>query len=219
MSDTKISMLNSSIGQKLLVGFTGLFLCVFLIIHLSGNTLLFRNDGGEAFEQYSHFMSTNALIRVLEIGLAAGFLAHILFSVRVWWHNRSSRPEGYRRNSPSENSKLASRVMIVTGSIVFIFLAIHLNSFLVPTRILGSSATMYDLVRDAFRSPWYDAFYLVALALLGYHLKHGFESAWQTFGLRPGVVRILGPLSAIFWLLIPIGYATMPLYFFFFKQS
>jgi succinate dehydrogenase / fumarate reductase, cytochrome b subunit len=218
MSKKKTPIYDSSIGQKLLVGLTGLFLCLFLVVHFSGNTLLFRNDGGRAFEEYSHFMATNGAVRLLEIGLAAGFLGHILFSLRTWWHNRQSRPEGYRKNRPSENSALSSRVMIVTGSVIFAFLVVHLRSFLVPSRVTGTNLTMYELVVQAFRNPWYDLFYLVALGLLGYHLRHGFQSAWQTFGLRPGVLRVVEPLAVVFWLLLPLGYAAMPIYFFFSKS-
>ena len=215
MRKTNIRLYNSSVGQKLFVGLTGLFLCTFLLVHLSGNTLLFRNDGGAAFNQYSHFMATNIAIRLLELGLALGFLGHLFFAVRVWWRNRSSRPEGYRRNEPSENSTLVSRTMIVTGNIVFIFLAIHLKTFFVPSRVMGDPRPMYDLVAEAFRSPLYDAFYLVALALLGFHLRHGFQSAFQTFGLRPGLRPIIDAVAILFWLIVPIGYATMPLYFLF----
>jgi len=215
MRKTTIRLYSSSVGQKLFVGLTGLFLCTFLLVHLSGNTLLFRNDGGAAFNQYSHFMATNLGIRVLELGLALGVLAHIFFSIRVWWHNRSSRPEGYRRNEPSENSTLVSRTTIVTGSIVLIFLVIHLKTFFVPSRVMGDPRSMYDLVAEAFRSPWYDGFYLVALAFLGFHLRHGFQSAFQTFGLRPGLRPIVDAIAILFWLIVPIGYATMPIYFLF----
>lgn len=215
MRKTTIRVYSSSVGQKLLVGLTGLFLCTFLIVHLSGNTLLFRNDGGAAFNQYSHFMATNLGIRILEVGLTLGFLLHIFFSLRVWWHNRSSRPEEYRRNKPSENSTLVSRTTIVTGSAVFIFLVVHLKSFFVPSRLTGDPRPMYDLVAEAFRSPLYDGFYLVALALLGFHLRHGFQSAFQTFGLRPGLRPIVDAIAILFWLIIPIGYATMPVYFLF----
>jgi succinate dehydrogenase / fumarate reductase cytochrome b subunit len=80
---------------------------------------------------------------------------------------------------------------------------------------MGDPRPMYDLVAEAFRSPLYDAFYLVALALLGFHLRHGFQSAFQTFGLRPGLRPIIDAVAILFWLIVPIGYATMPLYFLF----
>jgi succinate dehydrogenase / fumarate reductase, cytochrome b subunit len=206
------SLVASSVGQKLLVGLTGLFLCTFLVVHLSGNLLLFKDDGGAAFNTYSEFMSTNVLVRTLEIVLFAGFLAHILFGVRVWLASRRARPHGYAVNRAGETSSFVSRWSFWTGSVVFIFLVIHMNSFWVPARF-GGDASMYALVRTAFESPGYDAFYLVALFLLAFHLRHGFQSAFQTFGLRPGWQRPIDTLAMIFWLLIPIAFAAMPLFF------
>jgi succinate dehydrogenase / fumarate reductase cytochrome b subunit len=210
-----IPLYTSSVGQKLLVGLTGLFLCTFLVVHLSGNLLLFKNDGGKAFDTYSEFMSTNTGIRIMEIVLFAGFLIHIIFAVSTWIGNRLSRPKRYLQNRASENSALESRLTFVTGSVVFIFLVVHLRSFFVPSRFApaGTKPSMYELVRAAFSNPVYDGFYVVAMALLGYHLRHGFQSAFQTFGLRPGREKTIDLLAIVFWLLIPIGYAIMPLYF------
>jgi succinate dehydrogenase / fumarate reductase, cytochrome b subunit len=209
-----IPLYQSSVGQKLLVGVTGLFLCTFLLVHLSGNTLLFRNDGGKAFDTYSEFMSTNPMIRTMEIVLAAGFLIHMIFAVKLWITNRMARPNRYKMNRPAENSALESRLTFVTGSIVFTFLVVHLRSFLIPVRFAsGVKPSMYDLVAAAFRNPVYDGFYLIALVLLGYHLRHGFQAAFQTFGVRPKLRKWIDLVSMVFWLLVPIGFATMPIYF------
>lgn len=208
-----IKFYNSSIGQKIFVGLTGLFLCSFLIVHLAGNLLMFRNDGGLAYNAFSEFMSTNVFIRTLEIVLLAGFVFHILFGFRVWLAARRARPQPYVMNRPSENSTFASRWAFWTGSFVFIFLVVHMNSFWVPTRFGAGERSTYDLVTAAFRSPSYDAFYIVALIFLGYHLRHGFQSAFQTFGVRPCWQRPIDLVAIVFWLLFPIGFASMPLYF------
>jgi succinate dehydrogenase / fumarate reductase cytochrome b subunit len=210
-----IPLYKSSVGQKLLVGVTGLFLCTFLVVHMSGNLLLFKRDGGKAFDAYSEFMSTNTMIRTMEIVLFAGFLIHIILAVSAWISNRMARPHRYEANRASENSKLSSRLAFVTGSVTFIFLVVHLRTFFVPVRFAsGLKPSMYELVVSAFANPVYDGFYLVALVLLGYHLKHGFQSAFQTFGLRPGYSKIIDLVAVLFWLVIPIGFATMPLYFY-----
>src|SRR6266511_3145760 len=128
----------SSVGQKVLVALTGLFLCTFLGVHLSGTFLLFQQDGGRALDAYPEFMSTNLGIRFMEFVLAAGFLGHILLGIRVWMYNRRSRPQSYVMNRPSENSSLAARVMFVTGSVVFVFLVVHLKTFFVPSRFAGN---------------------------------------------------------------------------------
>jgi succinate dehydrogenase / fumarate reductase cytochrome b subunit len=209
-----VSLYKSSVGQKILIAVAGLFLCTFLIVHLSGNLLLFKDDGGAAFDHYSKIMSTQPAIRALEIVLAAMLLVHIIFAVQTWAGNRLARPVGYTVNRPGENSELSSRTMFVTGSAIFIFLVVHLRSFFVPTRFAaGVEPSMYRLVRTAFSNPVYDAFYLVAMVLLGYHLRHGFQSAFQTLGIAPKRLRLINAVAVFFWLIIPMGFAAMPLYF------
>jgi succinate dehydrogenase / fumarate reductase cytochrome b subunit len=211
----RFHLFSSSVGEKFLVGLTGLFLCSFLVVHFSGNMLLFLNDGGESYNRFSEFMSTNVAIRTLEIVLFAGFLIHIIWAVRVWLHNRRSRPERYVVSRASENSTLASRIGFVTGSIILVFLVVHLKSFWLPTRFPGGGVPLseYEMVKTAFTSPIYDAFYVAAMVLLAYHLRQGFQSAFQTFGLRPYWLRQFDLIAIIFWLIIPAGFAAMPLYF------
>ncbi len=204
---------SSTVAQKLLMGLTGLFLCSFLIVHLAGNLLLFKNDGGTAFNAYAEFMSTNLVIRILEIVLIAGFLLHIIFGVLVWLDGRRARPQQYAMSRPSETSSILSRLAFWTGSFVFIFLVVHMYSFWAPARFGTIEGSMYNLVKTAFESPAYDAFYVAALFLLGCHLRHGFQSAFQTLGVRPGWRRPLDMVAIIFWLLFPAAFATMPLYF------
>ncbi len=208
------SLYRASVGQKILIAVAGLFLCTFLIVHLSGNLLLFQDDGGAAFDRYSRTMSTHPAIRTLEIGLAAVFLVHIILAVQTWTGNRMARPVGYTANRPGENSGLSSRTMFVTGSAIFIFLVVHLRSFFVPTRFAaGVEPSMYQLVRTAFSNPVYDAFYLIAMVLLGYHLHHGFQSAFQSLGIAPKRLRLINVVAVFFWLIIPAGFAAMPVYF------
>ena len=210
----RFKLFSSSVGQKFLVGFTGLFLCSFLVVHFSGNMLLFLNDGGKAYNGFSEFMSTNIAIRTLEVVLFAGFVIHIIWAFLVWLHNRGARQERYQTWRPGENSNLSSRIGFLTGSIVFIFLVVHLTSFWVPTRFpSGPTVSEYDMVRAAFESPVYDAFYVIVLVLLGFHLKQGFQSAFQTFGLRPYWRKPVDAVAVIFWLIMPIGFAAMPVYF------
>ncbi|MCE1188385.1 MAG: succinate dehydrogenase cytochrome b subunit [Ignavibacteria bacterium] len=204
----------SSIGKKLIMALTGLFLCSFLSVHLMGNFQLFKNDGGAAFNHYSEFMSTNPLIRILEIGMVIGFALHIFDGIRLWLLNRSARPVGYAKNDAAANSTFFSRTMIYSGGIVFVFLAVHLKSFFVEHRVLGSELTMYQSVVQAFHDPVYSLFYVAALVLLGFHLNHGFQSAFQTLGMNhKKYTPLIKFLGLMFSILIPLGYATMPLYF------
>ena len=205
---------SSSVGQKLLVGLSGFFLCSFLVVHLYINLFLLEQDGGQTFDVYSEFMATYPLIRPLEILLFAGFLLHVLLAAWTWFTNRTVRPARYAVNRASENSALSSRIMIVSGSIVLVFLVVHVNTFFVGSRFLHTDQTVYEIVRNAFANPWYVALYVVSLVFLGYHLKHGFQSAFQTFGIRSGKYsRLIDAVAVVFWLIIPLAFAAIPLYF------
>jgi succinate dehydrogenase / fumarate reductase cytochrome b subunit len=117
-------------------------------------------------------------------------------------------------NRASENSELSSRIAFITGAFVLVFLVLHINAFFVRSRFLESGKSMYEIVAETFANPWTDAFYLAALVFLGYHLKHGVQSAFQTFGLRtPRYRKLIDLVAVIFWLLIPAAFATLPVYF------
>jgi succinate dehydrogenase / fumarate reductase, cytochrome b subunit len=209
-----VSIYSSSVGQKVISALTGLFLCAFLVVHVSGNLLLFKNDGGRAFDEYAVSNSSNLVVRTIEIVLFAGFLIHIFWGIRVWLYNRRARPRGYTVNHPSENSSLFSRTMLLSGSIVLLFLVVHLKGFWVPMRFSGGDeVSIFLVVQTAFQNPLYDAFYIACVALVGYHLRQGFQSAFQTFGVRPIWRKAIDSVAVIFWLIIPIGFASMPLFF------
>jgi succinate dehydrogenase / fumarate reductase, cytochrome b subunit len=208
----------SSVGRKMLVGLTGFFLCAFLAFHLYINLFLFKHDAGETFNTYSEFLATYPLLRPIEIGLFLLFVVHACFALWLWFVNRQARPRGYAVLRASDNSKLESRITFITGTVVLVFLVVHINTFFVQSRFFatGESETMFQRVAGAFQNPWYDAFYVVALVFLGYHLKHGFQSMFQTLGLRSTKYqRLIDIIAIIFWLLIPLGFAAMPLYFLF----
>jgi succinate dehydrogenase / fumarate reductase, cytochrome b subunit len=214
-----ISIYNSSIGQKIISALTGLFLCAFLVVHVSGNLLLFKNDGGRAFNQYAAGTSSSWLIRGLEIVLFGGFLIHIYWGIRLWFYNHRARPKDYVQNHPSENSSLFSRIMLISGSVVLLFLVVHLKTFWVPMRfaVEGQEISHFDIVKTAFENPVYDGFYIVCLTLLAFHLRQGFQSAFQTFGIRPVWRRTVDLAAMLFWLIIPLGFAALPLFFLFAK--
>lgn len=205
----------SSVGRKLLMALTGLFLCSFLVVHLYINLFVFKQDSGQTYDMYSEFMATYPLLRPFEWILFAGFLIHAFIGVWLWIDNRIARPQRYEVNRASDSSTLSSRIAFWTGGFVFVFLVVHINTFFVQSRFFNTGKTMYELVEAAFKNPLYDGFYVVAIGFLAYHLKHGFQSAFQTFGLRnKKYERLIDIVAIIFWLLIPIGFAAMPLYFF-----
>ncbi len=203
-----------SVGRKLIMAATGLFLMVFLIEHLIGNFLLLKGDGGAAFIEYSASMVHNLLIRIVEVLLFAAIVIHVIDGVTLFFSGRKKRSRRYAvQNSPAS---WTSRNMIVTGTVIFIFLIVHFYTFFVPYRVLGTDATIYELVIAAFSSPVYVAFYVVAFLFLGLHLKHAFISSMQTLGLRhlkyDKCLDVAGTLYAI---VVPLGYAFIALFIYF----
>ncbi len=209
--------LNSSVGRKIVMSLSGLFLCTFLVVHLIINlfALNVKNDGGSEFEMYATFMATCPLIRPLEWVLFGGFILHAVLGIVLTLQNWKARPVNYKVNSSSENSPWISRFAWLTGIFVGVFLVVHVNTFFVQSRFI-THRPMIQLIIDAFKSPAYVAFYMVALVFLAYHLRHGFQSAFQTLGWRTSrYLPLINAVAALFWLVIPIGFALIPLYFFF----
>ena len=196
------------------MGVSGLFLIVFLVTHLSGNLLLFLDDNGEAFNTYAHFMSTNKIIRTAEIILALGFLVHIITALILSVRLPSVRPIPYKMNKTSQNSSFISRNMGITGSVILLFLIIHLKNFFVESRFYGQK-DLYNLVKTAFQDPIYVGIYLFSLIILAFHLAHGFQSAFQSWGIHDKFyTSIIKKAGYLFAVIVPSGFAAMPLYFF-----
>ena len=211
-----IKLFTSSVGKKVMMALTGFFLFSFLIVHLYINLFLFKQDGGSTFDTYAEFMATYPLLRPLEIILFAGFLLHAFVGVWLWFMNRSVRPQNYKVNRAGDNSTLTSRIMFWTGVVVTAFLVIHIKTFFVTSRFFPDGRTMYQLISEAFHKPAYVGFYVVSLFFLGFHLRHGFQSACQTLGVRSERYNFLiEAVGIFFWLIIPLGFAVMPLYFLF----
>ena len=143
-----ISFYHSSVGKKILMSLAGLFLCSFLVIHLSGNLALFKNDNGESFNHYSEFMAHNPVIRSTEILLVAGFLLHMFLGGTLWLKNRAARPEKYSAYKLSDNTPFESRNTMLSGSIVLFFLIVHLKQFFLPSKSRSCLYTKYPSLPD-----------------------------------------------------------------------
>jgi succinate dehydrogenase / fumarate reductase cytochrome b subunit len=212
---------NSSVGKKLVMAVTGSFLIIFLIVHLIGNITLFF--GPDAFNGYVSALDVvKPLIRVVELVLLAAFILHIYDGIVLWLENRRARPVNYKVNASSENSTFTSRWMFWLGSVIFIFLVLHLATFFWRFNFYDPSGLAQDhlyfnIVVNFFQIWWYVALYVVAVIALGFHLHHGFQSAFQTFGWNHKkyfpLIKKIGTLYAI---VMAFGFASMPIYFFFF---
>jgi succinate dehydrogenase / fumarate reductase cytochrome b subunit len=214
------SALNSSIGKKIQMALTGSLLILFLIVHLAGNLTLY--GGEEVFNSYVHTLEgVKALVRIAEVILAALFLLHIINGFRLWIENKIARPQKYKINGTSKNTDIFSRTMVQTGSVIFIFLVIHLATFWYSFNFSGhpvdGSYEFYDIVVYFFQKAWYVILYIIAMILLGFHLNHGFQSFFQTFGWNhKKYFPFVQKFGTVFSIVIAVGFASIPIYFFFF---
>ena len=216
-----MKFLNSSIGKKLVMAVTGSFLLIFLVIHLIGNITLFF--GAEAFNGYVGALDVvKPLIRVIEVVLLTAFLLHIFNGVKLWLENKRARGLNSKVNGLPENSDVFSRTMFLSGSIVFIFLITHLGTFFWRFNVndpmgLANHHQYFDIVVYFFGIWWYVLLYVIAMVLLGFHLNHGFQSAFQTFGWNhKKYFPFIQKIGTLYALIMAIGFASMPVYFFFF---
>ncbi|MFN8310001.1 MAG: succinate dehydrogenase cytochrome b subunit [Chitinophagales bacterium] len=209
----------SSIGKKVVMALTGLFLIIFLVVHCTINAMVYFNDGGATFSYYAHFMGTNLIIRTIEIGLVAGFLIHIIDGLMLFFQNRAARPVKYKHNRPQANSTWYSRSMALLGTIILLFLVVHTSQFWIPNRgsqlLHGEELNLFQMMQMEF-SEWYTVvIYLVGCFSLFWHLLHGFGSAFQSLGLNHlkynGIIRVVGIAFAI---IVPLLFASMPVAFF-----
>jgi succinate dehydrogenase / fumarate reductase, cytochrome b subunit len=218
---------SSSLGRKLIMAFTGLFLILFLIGHVIGNLQLFtaHGDNGQAFNEYGKFMTSNPLILTLSITTYLSIILHVIYSIILTIRNKKARPVGYAEANPSANSAWSSRNMGILGTFVLIFIVIHLKGFWYEYKFgnvpminygEGEIKDLYIIVVEAFKQEWYVAVYVISMVFLGFHLVHGFKSAFQTLGLKhkkySELIRTVGIGFAI---IVPALFASMPLFIYF----
>ncbi len=225
-----VKFLTSSIGKKLIMSLTGLFLIVFLVVHLIGNLQLLSDDGGEAFNLYAKFMTSNPLIKTVSYGLYFFILLHTIQGIIIYLKNRKARSSRYAvYAAPARSpSPFASRNMGPLGIVILIFLIIHMWQFWFQMKIGAldmvtyagheSIKDLYTPVAFAFSQWWYVVFYVVCMVIMGFHLSHGFQSAFQTLGINhqkytPWIKNI----GVVYSILVSLGFALIPIYFFLFR--
>ncbi|OIN56461.1 succinate dehydrogenase cytochrome b subunit [Arsenicibacter rosenii] len=215
--------LSSSLGRKVIMSLTGLFLCSFLIVHVAGNLQLFKGDGGRAFNEYTYFMTHNPLIITVSYLLYTSIIVHASMALILTRHNQDSRPVKYAYAKPEANSPWSSRNMGVLGTVLLIFIVLHMRTFWFEMHFGSVPMAEYDgkeykdlytVVVAAFSQLWYVAVYVVCMIALGYHLVHGFKSGFQTLGIRhkkyTPLIEFLG--TFVFAIVIPALFAVMPIY-------
>ncbi|WP_162418908.1 succinate dehydrogenase cytochrome b subunit [Cyclobacterium roseum] len=216
--------LNSTLGKKLLMALTGIFLILFLVVHLAGNLQLLLPDDGKAFNIYAETMASNPLIRVVGI-LNFGFIAlHAIYSAILTRHNKKSRPVGYAVTNASANSTWSSRNMGILGALILVFILVHLRGFWYEFKFGEIPYVTYDgvtykdgytVVAAAYENILYVIFYVVSMGVLAFHLSHGFASAFQTLGINHSkYTPFIKKLGLGFAIIIPALFALIPIIMF-----
>lgn len=218
------TLFSSTLGKKLIMALTGLFLISFLVVHLAGNFQLLHSDAGRAFNIYAYFMTHNPVIKTISYLLYASILVHAFWGLLLTIKNRKARgSQGYAVNKNS--SAWTSRNMGILGTMIFIFIVIHMQQFWAQMHWGDMEMVTYDgveyknlysTVALAFAEVWYVALYVISMAALAFHLWHGFASAFQTLGLNHlkynAVIKFVGRAFAI---IVPALFAWIPIQMFF----
>jgi len=213
----------SSIGRKLIMSLTGLFLIMFLTVHLIGNLQLLKSDGGIAFNEYSEFMGHNFLVQTISKGNFFFIILHTIQGLLIFFKNNSAKGSKYSVR-PKDKSSWASKNMAILGSLILAFILMHLGHFWVRFKYFqdglaldeGGMLDYYDRVSYIFNSPGWVIAYLFGIIALAFHLNHGFASAFQTLGLNhKKYTPIIKTLGKAYSIIIPLGFAIIPLYMYF----
>ncbi|HEX3934167.1 MAG TPA: succinate dehydrogenase cytochrome b subunit [Puia sp.] len=217
-------LFTSSVGKKFVMGLTGIFLILFLVVHVGINACIWAMDDGQMFNTAAHFMGSTVVMRILEIGLFLGFILHIVQAYMLENQNRKRRGVGYQIPMGNSGSKWYSRYMGWLGTFVLLFLVIHIRQFWVPSRFdmpaeysqTYNGVEMHDLFRlmqDTFRGHlWVVIVYLVGCLALAYHLMHGFQSAFRSLGVHNNrYLKMLNSLGVGFSIIVPVAFAMMPI--------
>ncbi len=205
---------------------TGLFLILFLTIHLLGNLQLLKDDGGLAFNEYAYIMTHNPLIKIISYGNYIFILLHAILGIFIWSKNRSAKGTGYAVGN-NRDTTWASKNMALLGTLILAFIFLHMGDFWWNMKFGNMSEVNIDghLVKDlytrvaySFKQLWIIIVYIIGLIVLAFHLSHGFASAFQTLGVSHnkynGLIKFLGTSYAI---LVPIGFAIIPIVFYLYR--
>jgi succinate dehydrogenase / fumarate reductase cytochrome b subunit len=215
----------SSLTKKFIMALVGAFLMVFMIVHLGINLFILpiTPNHKEIFREAVYFMTSNPLVKIMEIFLFGGFILHIILGVILQIQNWMARPVRYKKEGWSHTS-FFSKFMIHTGIIIGVFITIHLiNFYLVKEGItkapegvarVTDDHDFYSMALNLFTNKAYSIFYIVIFVFLGFHLNHAFQSAFQSLGLDHSkytpFIKAVGDLYSI---VIPLGFCLIPLYF------
>jgi len=218
------SIFTSSIGKKLLMSLAGLFLVTFLLVHMGLNLLVIIFDDPMVYNKAAHIMSSNILIKIFEIVLFGGLLLHVIYALILQVQNWIARPKRYNKANYA-NTSFFSKFMIHTAAIILVFLVIHFVDFYFKAKFghaaeIHVDGVMYhDLaseILDKFKMMPFVVFYIAAFIFLGFHLIHGFQSAFKTLGLdHKKYTPVIQVLAIIYTVIVVAGYSIIPVIVYF----
>lgn len=218
------NIFTSSIGKKLMMALAGLFLVLFLLVHLGINLTLILFEDPRIFNIGAHFMATNLVIKIVEALLFGAIILHILYGLILQIMNWLARPLRYKIPNYAQTS-FFSKFMIHTALIILAFLVIHLADFYFKTKFGHVEEVVYDgrhyhdlgtLVVEKFSIGGFVIFYIASFLFLGFHLLHGFQSAFRTLGLDHKVYTpVIKTLGVLYTLIIVAGFSVIPLVIYF----
>ena len=218
-----INFFTSSIGRKIIMSLTGIFLILFLTVHLIGNLQLLIDDGGEQFNLYAKMMTSNPLIKVISYGNYFFIVLHAILGIVLWLQNKNAK--GSRYAVKAKNTTFASQNMAWFGIVILVFIIIHMGQFWfkmhfgdLPLETYGTVEgvkNLYIPVAAAFSNIGFVIFYVICMVVIGLHLSHGFQSAFQSLGLNhKKYTPIIKGLGLGYSILIPLGFAIIPIAFY-----
>ena len=208
----------------------GLFLISFLIVHVGINSCIFYDlsffdpkDNGEMFNKAAHFMGSTVVVRIIEIGLFALLILHTIQGWALEVQNRRRRGHAYQKPLGDRGSRWYSRSMAILGTLIFLFLVMHISHFWVPSRITHNlqevpynnggmeASNLFLRMFEVFQNPIVVILYILGVAALLYHLMHGFSSAFRTMGVHNRkYIEMLRYFGYFFSILICVLFALMP---------
>jgi len=215
--------LNYLFYRKSLIALTGLFLCVFLVVHLSANAiLLLPNDiASELYNSYSHALRENPLITVVAYVLYISIILHAVVALLITLHNKKAKPSKYIMDKSQQNSTWYSRNMGILGTLILIFIIIHLANFWARIKLgIGEDVPIdqngykdvFSVTYELFQNIWFVLFYSLLSIPLAFHLYHGLKSGFKTLGFyHKRGLRILAKVSLIYALVMGIGFGVIPI--------
>ncbi len=208
--------------RKIMIAVTGLFLCIFLIVHFSANCLLLlpEESARALYNAYSTFLRENPLIKLVAYALYLSIIVHVVFAIVITIRNWRAKPIKYAVNHKKENSSLASQNMGLIGFFILLFIVVHLVNFWARIKLgIGESVGLdnhghedvFEVAYSLFQNFYYVVFYALLMIPLGLHLHHGLKSAFKTLGFyHKSGLRLLSKMALIYALIISIGFGIIP---------